>query len=332
MSLVSVDGAGTALPQDLPDLIHLWSLCFEEDETEAAYFPTRRFCPEQTYVWRREGKVCSVIYLIPVQGNGYRGGYLYAIGTHPDLQGQGIFTRLHQYVTEQAAAEGLDFLCLIPATRTLFSLYGRLGYESWYERERLSVTEFSQEMPCLPSVAVSVRDCTPEEYIAAMQPLLTQSFPQTSAANPAYDFFKRQINTLASVVLHYETETDQLLVLQQHLHYDGFLKHCTGRNTSFVLAGSVEDKTLYLSQCSCTDSETLLQAAAFLAEQFSCDQLFLPPTAPDDYLRLPAGACIPHSPLSTVKTTSPPVPYAMGLWLSQNHPTQPAPTLGLMYT
>lgn len=322
MEIASVEGPGTACIQELPDLIHLWSLCFHETEADASYFLSHRFLPEQTFVWRRKGKVCAVIYLIPVQAGAWRGGYLYAIGTHPAFQGQGIFSRLHQYVTEQAIAAGLDFLCLIPAESTLFSLYGRLGYESWYGRERLSLADLS-----LPSGTYSVRDCTPEEYLSC-----TKASPQASFVHSTHTFTKDFPAVKKSSVLRYETEADQLLVLQQHLHYDGFLKHCTVANASFVLAGSIEDNTLYLSKCSYIDTETLQETAVILAKQYTCNELYLPPAALQDNSKLSAEAYIPDTPLSTVREENPLIPYAMGLWLSQNQPKQPAPALGLMYT
>ncbi len=322
MQIASMEGPGTACVQDLPHLIHLWSLCFHETEADASYFPSHRFVPEQTFVWRRKGTVCAVMYLIPVQGDGYRGGYLYAIGTHPAFQGQGIFSRLHQYVTEQAIAAGLDFLCLIPAESTLFSLYGRLGYESWYGREKLSMAGF-----CQPSVSVSIRDCTPEEYLSCIE----AAFPIPSE-NPAHVFTEDGSVTAASSTLYYEAETDRQLVLKQHLYYDRFFKYCTIGNTSFVLAGYMEEHTLYLSQSSCKDFETLLQAAAALGKQDSCNELYLPPVALQEYAGFSAEACIPVSRLSTIQKENTITPYAMGLWLSQNHPKQPAPALGLMYT
>ncbi len=249
MQTAAREGPGTATRQELPQLIHLWSLCFQETMEDSAYFLSRRFVPEQTFVWRRDGSICAAIYLIPVQAGAYRGGYLYAIGTHPALQGQGIFRRLHQYVTEQAAAAGLAFLCLIPAEPSLFALYRGLGYASWYGRQQISQPEL-----CVPDLsdAVSFMDCTPEAFLLQME------------------------RSSDSSRLLYESDTDRQLVLQQYLHYEGFFKQCTIGQTSFVLAGIQEADTLYLSQCS-GSQPLLMQAGAALVREYSCNRMYLPP-------------------------------------------------------
>ena len=280
MQLSSMEGPGTACIQDLPSLIQLWSLCFHETEADSAWFLSRRFVPEQTFVWRKDGNVCAVIYLIPVQAGAHRGGYLYAIGTHPDLQGLGIFGKLHQYVKEQAVAAGLHFLCLIPAAPSLFSLYGRLGYETWYGRQQISLTDMPQTV-----TPVSIRDCSSEDFLMHME--------HHAATAP---------------LLFYMSAADRQLVLQQFLHYEGFLKQCTVGHASFVLAGIQEDDILYLSQCNCSLNR-LLPVGAALARAYSCNKLYLPP------VRLQSAA-----------------PYAMGLWLTQDSAGLPAQSLGLMYT
>ncbi len=309
MHLIPAEGPGMARPQDLPKLIHLWSLCFQENEADSAYFLTRRFCPEQTFVWRREGKVCSVIYLIPVQGGSCRGGYLYAIGTHPDLQGQRIFTRLHRYVTEQAIAAGLDFLCLIPANPALFSLYGRLGYANWYGRRKYAMNDFPAKPFSLTWESPSMTSCTPEEYLSFMKTGQTVSAVSPDILLPAARKVRPPVSDVSA--LDCEAEADLLLVLQQYLHYEGFLIRCTIGTVSFVLAYTVEGHTLYLSQCSCHDPDILLQTAAFLTRQYDCRQCYLPPAAFGE---------------------SSSSPYAMGLWLSPAQVMELPPLLGLMFT
>lgn len=328
MELSFMDGPKTACVQDLPQLIHLWSLCFHENETDSAWFLSRRFVPEQTFVWRRNGKVCAVIYLIPVQAGGYRGGYLYAIGTHPDLQGQGIFGRLHQYVKEQAVAAGLHFLCLIPAEPSLFSLYGRLGYETWYGRQQISL----EKLP-LTAAPVSIRDCSPKEFLTTMQNDSCAMESPSSVWKNTSTVSGRRIQTdddpiccpAADAMLLYESAADRQLVLQQHLYYEGFFKQCTVDHTTFVLAGIQEDDILYLSQCSCSQN-LLLQAGAVLARTTSCNRLYMPPAAPYASAFGMSISVLP-APLQHADA-----PYAMGLWLVPDHAGLPAGVLGLMYT
>lgn len=247
--LFSSEGPGTALSSDLPDLIRLWSLCFHEEETEAGFFLTQRFIPEHTFVWRRNGQVCAMISLIPVysiscDGRSYRGGYLYAIATRPDLQGQGIFQKLHRFAAEQAQTMELDFLCLIPASESLFSLYSRTGYETWYLKEKLPSHPIPKQ-----NADLQLRNCTIEEYL---------SVPFTASA------------------LSYETDQDRIFVLKQHLHYGGFLKKARLNQKVFVLAGDCTDGVLTLSPGSSVHPDILLCAAAELAVQTNASQILLP--------------------------------------------------------
>lgn len=143
-------------PGDLPALSDLWQQCFQETEEDALFFLQNPFRPGETLLLRHEGRPVSMMTLIPARLRNMEGAYIYAVATHPEYQGRGLMRLLHDEALRFLKTQGARFTCLVPASASLFGLYGKLGYVSRFYRRRQEYSRFS---PCpvlefhTPSVA-----------------------------------------------------------------------------------------------------------------------------------------------------------------------------------
>lgn len=348
----SLNGPGTALSQDLSRLISLWHRCFGESLEESGYFLQHRFHPEEIYVWRIDGTVCAMIHLIPVVMNGLRGGYLYAVATDPAVQGQGICRRLHAYVFEQAAAMGYDFLCLIPASESLFGFYEQMGYEVWFYKENYL-------LDYAPANQISGN---PNEASSGIFAELSNPQPSISSAASCKEeppvcsetSAESLLPALSAAPMTYCYEADMRMALELHAHYEGVFLNALFRTASetvadhyenfiqegqsshvtvrcscagpaplhsdtdqgFFAAGYCEDGELTLNFSDTTDRHAVLSAAVPYAKAQDCHTLTLLFQTESD-TDTPAPVRTPH---------------AMGLWLTTPRPERIPPQIGLMYT
>lgn len=155
-----------ACPRDIPALKELWSLCFGDEAAYIDLFFADLFTPEYSYVLEKEGQLCSMIFSIPTTlrtPEGDHGAvYLYAMGTHPHHQGQGLGLKLMDYVAQCCRERQIEAITLKPADEKLFYFYGKSGYRNaFYCRTRTAGADHAP--------AGTVTPVTPEEYAALRQ-------------------------------------------------------------------------------------------------------------------------------------------------------------------
>ena len=104
----------------------VFAICFgdTQEDIDAFYAISDAVCIEE----KENGETVGIAHVLPVFLEGYRGGYLYAIGVAPEHRGKGLFARLLERCEAFCRAWGLDFVCLIPATEALADTYRRYGY------------------------------------------------------------------------------------------------------------------------------------------------------------------------------------------------------------
>lgn len=104
----------------------IFAVCFGDtrEGIDAFYAIPDAVCIEE----KENGETVGIAHVLPVFLEGYRGGYLYAIGVAPEHRGKGLLLRLLERCESFCRTWGLDFVCLIPATESLADTYRRHGY------------------------------------------------------------------------------------------------------------------------------------------------------------------------------------------------------------
>ncbi len=128
-----------AQPEDIPVLYALWQEAFgDETETIDLYFDTC-FCTENTLVAVCDDRVRAVIYLLPnALQNGektFPAAYIYAAATEKAYRGRGLMGALLDFAAKTAEKRGMDFLYLVPASKSLFPYYGARGFKTAFSKK-----------------------------------------------------------------------------------------------------------------------------------------------------------------------------------------------------
>ena len=79
--------------------------------------------------YREEGKIVSMLFLIPCFWDGNAGYYVYACATLPQFRGKGYMKTLLDAAFEKAQNEKAFGLVLIPANPPLFDFYEKCGFQ-----------------------------------------------------------------------------------------------------------------------------------------------------------------------------------------------------------
>jgi len=123
-----------ARPGDLPAFSRLWETAFHEGE-ETSRFVFEQFAqPENVYLAEENGQLLAILSAIPGHVEHAAGSYFFGLATQPSAQGRGIMTRMMDEVCEMLRARGQKFVCLVPASQSLFQYYAQRGFETAFYR------------------------------------------------------------------------------------------------------------------------------------------------------------------------------------------------------
>lgn len=147
--------------KDICMLKKLWEDAFGEVEYADAFY-SKCFDDIDVFVIRDNEKIMSVLHFVPcVYDNGtvvQNGVYFYALSTDVGYRNRGFMNRLIKEAIEEAKRRDYGFVFLIPAQRSLYEYYIRLGFEEEFifsqqenvffaERVKEYVEEYLKEMP-----------------------------------------------------------------------------------------------------------------------------------------------------------------------------------------
>ena len=111
------------------DMRELWHDIFEDDYDEIDSFMVRH-SDALPMIHKEEGRVVSMLYVVPLQQWDKRVAYIYAVATAPEYRGRGLATRLLGKAMQYAKESGrFDCAALIPSSTESKQLYERLGFE-----------------------------------------------------------------------------------------------------------------------------------------------------------------------------------------------------------
>lgn len=113
----------------IADLRKLWQQAFgDSDETLDAFFATG-FSPDRCHYLMENDVVVSALYWFDCALSGQKLAYLYAVATCEKCRGRGLGRRLMEETHELLKEKGYAGVILVPGSKELFGMYGKLGYQ-----------------------------------------------------------------------------------------------------------------------------------------------------------------------------------------------------------
>ena len=158
-----------AKPEEKEALQALWARVFSDGpEVTEPFF--RRFPPERhTRIIPGETGIAAMASWLRVTlcaGNVRRcGAYIYAVATAPECRGERLAVTLLGELERILAEKGMDFVCLCPASASLYEYYAAQGYETAFFCDRFFTAPAGEDLALTPLDA--------EAYRAARRAALT---------------------------------------------------------------------------------------------------------------------------------------------------------------
>lgn len=211
----------------------LWQRVFgDAPEMIGAFFdhaPFERTCFAALSGETLAGMLFSLPAVFYLNNTAQESRYLYAVATDPAFRGRGVMTALESYACDTARAEGARFAALVPAERSLFSMYRKLGYRTFFFHGRTQI-------PRMLGAEASFSPCGLNDFLAFRRGLLALH----SAAFELYP---------AMCVFRYEDflRTGGKIVLAETSCGSGYLAFEKEKDTLFIWETSLSGKALALA-------------------------------------------------------------------------------------
>lgn len=116
---------------DKKALQKLWQSTFLEDEKVTEDFFNNIFENVVTPVYCIDDKIVASLFLLPCNIGNFEGKCVYCAQTAFAHRGKGYMRELLDFSYEYIRKNNLDFLVLVPAEKSLFDYYGKLGFEKF---------------------------------------------------------------------------------------------------------------------------------------------------------------------------------------------------------
>jgi predicted acetyltransferase len=110
----------------------LWKEVFGDSDEFIASFINLFYNEENMLCIEQDGKMLSMLHIIPFELNGSKVAYIYAVATDADARGQGYATKLIKQAIEKAQVEGYKAIFTLPADDMLRSFYSQFGFKGIY--------------------------------------------------------------------------------------------------------------------------------------------------------------------------------------------------------
>lgn len=213
--------------------LSLWQHVFgDRPEMIGAFFDSAPF--DQTcFAALSGGTLVGMLFSLPavfyLENTAQKSRYLYAVATDPAFRGRGVMTALESYACDTARAEGARFAALVPAEQSLFSMYRKLGYRTFFFHGRA-------QLPRMIGAEAVFSRCGLNEFLAFRRGLLASH----SAAFELYP---------AMCVFRYEDflRTGGEIVLAETACGSGYLAFEKENDTLFIRETSLAGKALALA-------------------------------------------------------------------------------------
>ena len=129
---------------DREQLIALWREAFGDSREDVEAFLKNLFSKENYFCKKIGQSVVSQTFTLPVRlysaEKVFKGWYFCCAATDKACRGKGYMGELITLVKQTADKKGLDFVALIPASRSLFGFYSRFGFEEFFFCDSVGVS------------------------------------------------------------------------------------------------------------------------------------------------------------------------------------------------
>lgn len=112
--------------QDYDAVVALWQEAFGDTKEDIANC-MQHFSPYLT-LYVENNALLGMFMRLPVESDGKKGDYIYAVATAKHARGRGIATKLLETAKASVSNGERDFLVLVPAKPSLFEFYEKRGY------------------------------------------------------------------------------------------------------------------------------------------------------------------------------------------------------------
>ena len=110
----------------------LWKEVFGDSDEFIASFINLFYNEENMLCIEQDGKMLSMLHIIPFELNGSKVAYIYAVATDADARGQGYASKLIRQAIEKTQAEGYKAIFTLPADDMLREFYSKFGFKGRY--------------------------------------------------------------------------------------------------------------------------------------------------------------------------------------------------------
>ena len=126
--------------EHVPALKALWQDVFGDSRNVIDNFFNKTARLENIVCAFHGGKPVSVLYAIDstvyLNGEEKKAYYVYAVCTHPQYRGKGCMALTFSFLEKLSVERDVSYLFLVPAEKSLFSMYERLGFKVGFTRAK----------------------------------------------------------------------------------------------------------------------------------------------------------------------------------------------------
>ena len=117
---------------------------FQETEESVRFFFDKKVDLNNCVVCMEDGKIVSSLHIIPTKIRWEKDSipvdYIYAATTLPEFRSKGYMSKLICEANKISLLRGNKASILIPATKSLFSFYKKLGYKNFYKYKKVIIS------------------------------------------------------------------------------------------------------------------------------------------------------------------------------------------------
>ena len=110
----------------------LWKEVFGDSDEFISSFINDFYNADNMLCIEQDGKIVSMLHIIPFEFDGSKVAYIYAVATDANARGQGYATKLIRQAIEKAQAEGYKAIFTLPADDGLATFYSQFGFNDRY--------------------------------------------------------------------------------------------------------------------------------------------------------------------------------------------------------
>ncbi len=109
-------------------IISLWQEAFGDSEEVVLDYMNALYTPDNMIVYTEGEKVVAMASMLAISCKAKKGRYVYAVATAKSHRGKGLCKEVMSFVEKAARERGESFLILVPAEKSLFEFYEKMGY------------------------------------------------------------------------------------------------------------------------------------------------------------------------------------------------------------